>query len=46
MIFVWMTIFTSWASMDSFGVPYLRPLAPLRMKKTLREVITRPLKQV
>lgn len=32
--------------MDSFGTPYLRPLVPLRGRKTLREVLFRPLKQV
>lgn len=39
-------IFTEWASIDSFGTPYLRPLIPLRGREALREVVSRPRQQV
>ncbi|NLY53435.1 MAG: spore germination protein [Firmicutes bacterium] len=36
---------TELASMDSFGEAYLRPLAPLQVKK-LKEVLFRPFRQI
>ncbi|HBK86060.1 MAG TPA: hypothetical protein DDZ53_08550 [Firmicutes bacterium] len=45
MVFVWTTIVTELASMDSFGLPYMRPLAPLKLAQ-LKDVLFRPFRQV
>ncbi len=44
-VFVYMFLIIHLASIDSFGTPYLRPIAPLR-KRALRDSISRPLKQI
>lgn len=44
-VFVWVVILTHWASMDSFGTPYMRPVVPLRLS-ALRDFLIRPLKRI
>lgn len=45
MVFVWTAIITQLVSMDSFGVPYMRPVAPLKLSQ-LKDVLFRPFRQV
>ncbi len=45
MVFVWAAILTHLASMDSMGEPYMRPLAPLKLKQ-LKDILVRPFRQV